>query len=188
MVLPILSGTALSRRSASDQALARRSATHRTIKKELPARRCHMSAEAAPGVASLGLRFAQDLTRCAMDNPSDANAHDAACSRVAATFTERWLRIYVGNKLRSDPIFPAAFELLRASSQPLIDLGCGVGLLAFYLRERGFREPITGFDRDDRKISRARVVAERTYRDLTFIEQDVCEPIAASGNVALFDL
>ena len=123
-----------------------------------------------------------------MDDPSDANAHDAACSRVAATFTERWLRIYVGNKLRSDPIFPAAFELLRASSQPLIDLGCGVGLLAFYLRERGFREPITGFDRDDRKISRARVVAERTYRDLTFIEQDVCEPIAASGNVALFDL
>lgn len=123
-----------------------------------------------------------------MENGSSASAHEAACSRAAANFGERWLRSYVGRKLRSDPIFPAAFELLRGSSQPLIDLGCGVGLLAFYLRERDFLEPITGLDRDSRKIARARVVAERTYRDVSFIEQDVCEPIAASGNVVLFDL
>ena len=123
-----------------------------------------------------------------MKNSSSASAHEAACSRVAANFEEHWLRTYAGKKLRSDPVFPAAFELLQASGQPLIDLGCGVGLLAFYLRERDFLEPITGLDRDRRKIARARVVADRTYRDLSFIEQDVCEPIAASGNVVLFDL
>jgi SAM-dependent methyltransferase len=123
-----------------------------------------------------------------MKNGSSASAHEAACSRVAANFGERWLRSYVGKKLRTDPIFPAAFELLRASSQPLLDLGCGVGLLAFYLRERDFVEPIIGFDRDSRKISRARVVAERIYPELSFIEQDVREPIAALGNVVLFDL
>jgi len=90
--------------------------------------------------------------------------------------------------LRSDPIFPAAFELLRATTQPLLDIGCGVGLLPFYLRERDFLEPITGLDSDSRKIARARVVAERTYRDLSFIEHDVCEPIPVRGNVVLFDV
>ena len=123
-----------------------------------------------------------------MENCSSVSAHDAACSRVAANFSERWLRIYVGKKLRGDPIFQTAFELLRGSTQPLIDLGCGVGLLAFYLKERDFLEPITGVDRDRRKIARARVVAERAYRDLSFIEQDVCEPIAGRGNLVLFDV
>jgi 2-polyprenyl-3-methyl-5-hydroxy-6-metoxy-1,4-benzoquinol methylase len=123
-----------------------------------------------------------------MKNGSSAIAHETACSRVAANFRERWLRTYVGKKLRTDPIFPAAFELLRASRQPLVDIGCGVGLLAFYLRERDFVEPITGFDRDSRKISRARVVAERAYPELSFIEQDIREPIAALGNVVVFDL
>lgn len=123
-----------------------------------------------------------------MKNVSDASAHEAACSRVAANFTERWLRSYVGRKLRSDPIFPAAFELLRATTQPLIDVGCGVGLLAFYLRERDFLQPITGLDRDSRKIGRARVVSERAYHDVSFIEQDVCDPIDALGNVVLFDV
>jgi len=123
-----------------------------------------------------------------MINGSSASAHDAACSRVAANFKERWLRSYVAKKLRSDPIFPAAFDLLRESAQPVIDIGCGVGLLAFYLREREFLEPIIGLDRDGRKIARARVVAERTYPDLNFIEQDVCEPINALGNFVLFDV
>jgi len=124
----------------------------------------------------------------AMRDGSNAMAHETACLRVAANFGERWLRSYVGKKLRTDPIFPAAFELLRGSTQPLVDVGCGVGLLAFYLRERDFLEPIIGLDRDSRKISRARVVAERSYRDLGFIEQDVREPIAAPGNVVLFDV
>jgi len=107
---------------------------------------------------------------------------------VAARFDERWLRIYAGRKLRSDPIFPAAFELFRPSNQALVDVGCGVGLLAFYLRERNFLAPISGLDRDGRKIERAQAVAERAYRDLRFIEQDVRAPIAPTGNIVLIDL
>ena len=37
-------------------------------------------------------------------------------------------------------------------AEPLLDVGCGVGLLAFYLRERNFLPPISGLDRDGRKI------------------------------------
>ena len=64
--------------------------------------------------------------------------HEEACARVAARFEERWLRIYVNWKLRTDPIYLTAFDLFRNSDQPLVDIGCGVGLLAFYLRERNF--------------------------------------------------
>jgi SAM-dependent methyltransferase len=114
--------------------------------------------------------------------------HEHACTRVAARFSERWLRLYAGRKLRNDPVFLTAFELLRASPSPLVDIGCGVGLLAFYLRERNFRPPISGLDRDGRKIARAHAVAHGVYGDLEFIEQDVCAPITPTGNVVLFDV
>lgn len=114
--------------------------------------------------------------------------HEGACARVAARFGERWLRIYVGRKLRGDPVFPTAFALLRGSRAPLLDLGCGVGLLSFYLRERNFLEPITGIDRDGRKIARAKAVASGSYCDLLFLEQDVGERFARGGNIILFDL
>ncbi|MFL6595491.1 MAG: class I SAM-dependent methyltransferase, partial [Chthoniobacterales bacterium] len=64
-------------------------------------------------------------------------SHEDACRSVAALYTETWLRHYVGSKLRRDGVFAAAYELLRDSDQPILDIGCGVGLLPFYLRERG---------------------------------------------------
>jgi SAM-dependent methyltransferase len=124
----------------------------------------------------------------ASKNGSAVAEHEDACARVAARFGERWLRIYVARKLRGDPIYSAAFELFRDSSRPVVDVGCGVGLLAFYLRERNFVSPISGFDADGRKVARARAVAQTAYPDLHFFEQDVCEPIAQTGNIVLFDL
>ncbi len=123
-----------------------------------------------------------------MKNGSCAATHEDACARVAARFGERWLRIYAGRKLRSDPIFPAAYELFGQSDQPLVDVGCGVGLLAFYLRERNFLPPISGLDSDGRKIERARAVAQGVYADLEFLQRDVSEPITRTGNIVLFDL
>jgi 2-polyprenyl-3-methyl-5-hydroxy-6-metoxy-1,4-benzoquinol methylase len=124
----------------------------------------------------------------ATKNGSAARAHEDACARVAARFDERWLRIYAGRKLRSDPIFPAAYEMFRASPEPLVDVGCGVGLLAFYLRERNFLRPISGLDSDGRKIERANAVRQGVYHDLQFLKQDVTNPIAQTGNIVLFDL
>jgi SAM-dependent methyltransferase len=118
---------------------------------------------------------------------SDAG-HKNACARVAALFDERWLRIYAGRKLRSDPIYLTAFKLLRESKRPLVDLGCGVGLLAFYLRERGYRNPIRGIDLDGRKIARAKSVTRNGYRDILFTEQDVGHPFSERGDVVIFDL
>ena len=88
-----------------------------------------------------------------MENRRDeASEHESACARVAAQFPQLWLRLYVTSKLRRDPIYPAAYELFRGSDEPILDIGCGLGLLAFYLRERGCRQPILGLDLDARKI------------------------------------
>ena len=119
----------------------------------------------------------------------DSAGHEHACARVSARFRELWLRIYVGRKLRTDPVFPAAFELFRESEESLLDVGCGVGLLSFYLRERNFRRPIAGVDLDGRKIARARaVVCAGDYRGLEFLERDANAELEHLGSVALFDV
>jgi SAM-dependent methyltransferase len=124
----------------------------------------------------------------ALRNDSAVADHEEACARVAALFDERWLRIYVGHKLRSDPVFPTAFQLLCNSQHPLIDLGCGVGLLAFYLRERNYRNSIRGIDCDGRKITRAKSVASKRYGNVFFTEQDVGDSFTGCGDIVISDL
>ncbi len=119
---------------------------------------------------------------------SDAN-HEAACAQVAARFSSRWLHHYAASKLRSDPIFRAAGDLLRETNEPLLDVGCGVGLLPFYLRARGFVPPIIGLEIDGRKIRRARVADSLGNNSIRFVEQDVSGELPAfRGNVALLDI
>lgn len=106
--------------------------------------------------------------------------------RLAQRYQPRWLRSYVRSKLRTDPVYRAAFELFHSSRLPILDVGCGIGLLAFYLRERGLDQPIVGVDIDRVKIERARSVA-RHYRDVRFQLADDDE-VETSGNVALLDV
>jgi 2-polyprenyl-3-methyl-5-hydroxy-6-metoxy-1,4-benzoquinol methylase len=120
--------------------------------------------------------------------PSECT-HEEACDRVASLFSERWLRHYTHSKLRSDPVFRTAYELLRHSREPLLDVGCGVGLLPFYLRERGLEQPITGLDVDARKVRRAIEVAEKRYGGLEFVEHNALEQLPAfRGNIAVLDV
>jgi 2-polyprenyl-3-methyl-5-hydroxy-6-metoxy-1,4-benzoquinol methylase len=94
----------------------------------------------------------------------------------------------VASKLRRDPIFAVAYELFRGSDAPILDIGCGVGLLAFYLRERGFRAPILGLDVDGRKTERGNRIALR-YVDVDLRCVDVQESIPAfSGNITMVDM
>ena len=61
------------------------------------------------------------------------------------------------------PAYEAVFARARG---PMADLGCGAGVLAAYLRARGFDAPITGIDHDARKIAVARDLA---LPDATFL-------------------
>ncbi len=97
-----------------------------------------------------------------------------------------WLFIYAHGKIWLDPGYPAVREELRGSALPLLDLGCGVGLLASYLRAGGFKARIEGVDADPGKIEIAnRAVAdERT----SFAAGDVRDFTTWSGNVVMLDV
>lgn len=76
---------------------------------------------------------------------------------VAAWRYRPWLyyHYYARGKLALDPAFPAVSRLLRDSPRPLLDIGCGMGLLATYLRASGHQAPIFGMDMDEKKIQLA---------------------------------
>lgn len=104
--------------------------------------------------------------------------------RVAALYPTPFLRMYVRWKISSDPAYDAVFARARG---PIADLGCGAGVLAAYLRARGYDAPITGVDHDARKIDVARSL---DLRDATF-ELGNCEdglkPVPTS-TVVMLDL
>jgi 2-polyprenyl-3-methyl-5-hydroxy-6-metoxy-1,4-benzoquinol methylase len=109
-------------------------------------------------------------------------------TRIASHYPSRFLKSYVRFKVAADPLYAAVERLLATSSLPLLDVGCGAGVLSFYLRESGFLPPIEGIDHDEAKVAVAREVAGRAYSGLTFRHADALVPLAFSGNVTLLDV
>lgn len=115
---------------------------------------------------------------------------DPDLKKIAALFPGRWNRNYVPAKLRSDPLYNALAAELQDSPLPLLDLGCGLGLLAFFLRSSGIQVPIHGLDYDPRKIEGAleacRISGET---GLTFATHDARSGLPEhSGNVSILDI
>ncbi len=115
---------------------------------------------------------------------------DTSIRKIAAMFPGRWDRNYVAAKLRTDPLYTTLAENLRGSDLPLLDLGCGLGLLAFFLRAEGINVPILGLDYDSRKIAAARRASLSPQgADLSFSHHDArCGLPAHHGNVSILDI
>jgi len=114
----------------------------------------------------------------------------AAIETLARRFPRRWDRHYVAAKLRSDPLYEAVLGELRDQDQPLLDLGCGLGLLAFFLRDHDLAFPIRGLDYDPRKIAVARGIADaRGDARLEFKHHDARHGLPEhQGNVSILDI
>lgn len=99
-------------------------------------------------------------------------------------------RCYVRSKLSTDPLYPAAADALTGETFPLLDIGCGLGLFALYLRSRGMSFPITGLDFDERKIASAREALEKSgATGVAFSQADARAALPAhEGNVAILDI
>ena len=114
----------------------------------------------------------------------------AVAKRIAKRFPRWFHRDYVYCKLRTDPIYRVVSESLTAAGDlPLLDLGCGTGVLAFYLREHGFRGPIHGIDLVQPKIDVARKIADDFGPGIVFDCMDfrnVRE--AVKGHVTILDV
>ena len=102
----------------------------------------------------------------------------------------RWDYYYTLAKLRSDPLYPGVLQALRGSDAPLLDLGCGLGLLAHALRLDGQHMDYHGVDNDADKIARAQIVADRNgLADTRFDVVDLAQgPPAHRGSVAILDV
>jgi SAM-dependent methyltransferase len=102
----------------------------------------------------------------------------------------RWDYYYTLAKLRSDPLYPGVLQALRGSDAPVLDLGCGLGLLAHALRLDGQHMTYRGVDNDAAKITRANKVAAKN--DLVDVHFDLVDlaggPPAHQGSVAILDV
>lgn len=116
------------------------------------------------------------------------SAHRTLCLKISARFSSHWYRGYSRNKLRFDPVYAAVAALVADTEEALLDIGCGFGLLGFYLREAGFRGRYLGVDFDAPKIAEARSVANTCGLDLAFGDGDANALPRFQGNVAILDV
>jgi SAM-dependent methyltransferase len=121
--------------------------------------------------------------------------------RIASAFApehalgNRWDYFYSRSKLGSDPLYPGVCEALRGTTAPLLDLGCGLGLLAHALRADGIGIGYRGVDNDAGKIARAQRAARRQgLADVGFECVDLAAPefsldrLGHRGSVAILDV
>lgn len=106
-------------------------------------------------------------------------------SAIAARYDTLFLRWYARSKLATDPLYDAVAARLRAHPYPVVDVGCGIGLMAFHLRTHGFAQPITGIDHDAMKIAEA---SRAAYDGIRFTTGDARDAIPAGSNVLLLDV
>jgi 2-polyprenyl-3-methyl-5-hydroxy-6-metoxy-1,4-benzoquinol methylase len=78
-----------------------------------------------------------------------------------AYLTQRPFYWYARCKLASDPLYAGVGAALRDTQAPLLDLGCGIGLLVHTLRAQGFKAHYLGVDNDAGKIAAAREAVRR---------------------------
>ncbi|MCX6971600.1 MAG: class I SAM-dependent methyltransferase [Verrucomicrobia bacterium] len=112
-----------------------------------------------------------------------------AALRAAERFRRsRFLQGYCKGKATWDPAYPAVAELLRNSSHPVLDIGCGVGLLAAYLRESGCGQRILGIEPDAAKIQIATELVAGGYPLLEFQTGDARALPDFSGDIVMLDV
>lgn len=138
--------------------------------------------------------LARRLARALSDaDPGDTTppqpAPSSTSKALSRSFVKPLYRHYSRGKLHTDPLYEGIHQVLMENELPLLDVGCGLGLLAGYLRARGWFMPITGVDLDEDKILAARAAsAQRGENGVEFIAGDARNSVPNfCGNVALLD-
>ena len=134
-----------------------------------------MNALASPGPRPLSAQRAQ---------------HIANAFLPGTLLGSRYHYYYARAKLRSDPLYPGVCNALRDATGPLLDLGCGLGLLAHALQEDGIGMRYFGVDNDHRKIASARRAAARAgLANAGFEALDLTRALPPHrGSVAILDV
>ena len=118
--------------------------------------------------------------------PKDESVRDIA----RAYGRSRWLRGYVRGKIAWDPVFPLARREIVQRNQPVIDIGCGLGLLGISLRAAGITLRYRGSDISAWKVNLGKeAVRYYAFEDAGF---EVCDalstPIPEGATICMFDV
>lgn len=109
-------------------------------------------------------------------------------TRATALRYKAWpnLYYYAIGKLGLDPAYPVVARELSGSPRPLLDIGCGMGLLAAWLRAHGHCAPITGMDVDGEKVRLAQQLLGA--ESATFHTGDALGFAPHTGDVVMLDV
>lgn len=97
---------------------------------------------------------------------------------------------YAKSKLATDPLYGGVTRALSGSTLPILDIGCGIGILLHWLRAAGIESPYVGTDFDARKIAQAvSALARSGLRDAGFEVGDAARGLPPhSGHVCILDV
>ena len=109
---------------------------------------------------------------------------------IANRYDGHLQRCYVHGKLAVDPVYAAASAVLAGSALPLLDIGCGIGLLGLFLHRQGHASAYLGLDHDPRKIAAGQRAVRRANLEALIDLRcaDVHDLPATQGHVALLDV
>jgi len=143
-----------------------------------------------PGGAPAPGRGGNPLSTDATPLAREQARHIAEAFRPSRQLGSRRDYYYSRGKLGSDPLYPGVLAALAPAPAPLLDIGCGLGLLAHVLRQAGQRQPYLGVDIDADKIARAQSAATRVaLADARFACVDASAALPDHhGSVALLDV
>ncbi|HEX7816944.1 class I SAM-dependent methyltransferase [Dyella sp.] len=110
--------------------------------------------------------------------------------RIAKRFSTTGHRMHARWKLAYDPAYVAARELLHGSQLPVLDIGCGLGLLAHVLQATEELTRYIGVDHDARKIDAGRDALARAGlpQDIELHHADAASLPPHDGHVVLLDI
>jgi SAM-dependent methyltransferase len=116
--------------------------------------------------------------------------HERIANRISSLCKGFFNPRYTRSKLLTDPLYDGVYRELESSGLPLLDIGCGLGILAMYLRERGWNNPVFGFDYDANKIKRGESMLERgAYAEISLKQGDARTGLPDhQGDVSILDI
>ena len=97
---------------------------------------------------------------------------------------------YALSKLATDPLYDGVCDALRGRQLPVLDIGCGIGLLAHRMRAEGIGSAYLGTDFDVRKIDQADAARQRgALPEVRFELGDAASALPEHlGDVCLLDV
>jgi 2-polyprenyl-3-methyl-5-hydroxy-6-metoxy-1,4-benzoquinol methylase len=105
-----------------------------------------------------------------------------------AFLPKRQLYYYAKAKMIHDPAYAFCAKMLKNRSKPILDVGCGAGVLVAFLRENKIYSSIHGLDPDSGKISLAQQKIATRYSDCQFTVGRAENLPDFSGDVVALDI